>query len=191
MFSHPGLRHLQQVVKMAPLPSQRWWDSKSRELTLFDCLMLAVVPETGRSLDLQTSFWLTSSILENKRSENPKMPKKIHLGLLSAIHHRFGANLGPNNMPAAASDDFNSYFNHLSAFKSGAFARGFSQDCAGTPKRPLKRNFHPFWPNTLADSYRFSFNLFRAMPWGTTIQSFFDYMGVSQHPMPSIPFLFH
>lgn len=28
------------------------------------------------------------------------------------------------------------------------------------------------------------------MPWGTTIQSFFDYVGVSQHPMPSIPFLF-
>ena len=80
MFSHPGLRHLQQVVKMAPLPSQRWWDSKSRELTLFDCLMLAVLPETGRSLDLQTSFWLTSSILETiKGPKIPKCPKKSTL----------------------------------------------------------------------------------------------------------------
>ena len=57
-----------------------WWDSKSREWTLFDRLMLAVVPKTGRSLDLQTSFWWTSSILgDNKRWENPQMPKKSTL----------------------------------------------------------------------------------------------------------------
>ena len=84
--------------------------------------------------------------------------------------------------------------NHLSAFKiwhlHGGFLLYITEIARAPPKWYPQKDFLRFWPNTLAGSYQFSSNLFtvfRAMPWGTTIQSFFEQVSLNM-PCPQIRF---
>lgn len=150
--------------------------------------MLVVVPEAGlesnrkKALNLQT---LEKMVRKSQMPSTLAFSVPFITGLVLILDLK--------NMPSATSDDVNSYFNHLSAVNIWHLHRVslISLRLPGHPEMIPAKGIFTLLAQHTCRFIQFSSNLFRATPWGTTIQSFFDYVGVSQHSVPSIPFLFH